>query len=100
MGDVLKQKYDSLTMNLETPDVSDTSNGNSAEAAHFQELPCLFSCIPAVVVTDAESLQELYQATTEIFMMRRNHPSSSTKRTEISCPAPLQLVPFSLVIYI
>lgn len=98
--DVIKQKYDSLTMSLETPNVSDTSNRNSAEAEHFQDLPCLFSCIPAVVVTDAESLQEFYQATTEIFTMRKNHPSSSPNGTEISCPLPLQLVPSSLVIYI
>lgn len=86
-------------MSLETPDVSDTSNRNSAEAEHLQELPCLFSCTPAVAVTDADSLQEIYQATTEIFVMRRNHEDSA-KGTEISSPPPLQLVLSSLVIHI
>jgi len=71
-------------MSIETPDVSGTSNWNSAEAEHFQDLPCLFSCISAVMVTDAKSLQDLYQATTEVFMMSRKHPSSSANGTEIS----------------
>lgn len=39
----------------------------------------------------------LYSAT-EFLMLRKNHPSSPTKRTEICSPVPFQLVPSPLVI--